>query len=240
MRKTAFLAGALYLVTFVTSIPALFLKGPARNSIVDFMHGAGSGTSVMWGAYLDVLCALAGIGTAVVLYRVTKRQSETAALGFVTARVLEASMMFVGALSLLSMVTLRNDMAGATGADVASMVTSGKTLLAIHEWTFLLGPGVIPGISALCLGYVMYRSRLVPRAIPLMGLIGAPLFLASATATMFGVYAQTSTWSGIATLPIALWELSLGLWLVVKGFNPSPITDGTVASANPDYHDLAA
>jgi hypothetical protein len=227
-RKTALIAGVLYLVTFITSIPALFLKGPARNNIVDFMHGIGSGTSVEWGAYLDVLCALAGIGTAVVLYRVTRRQNETAGLGFVTSRVIEASMMFVGALSLLAMVTLRHDMAG------------GKTLLAIHEWTFLLGPGTMPGINALCLGYVMYRSRLVPRAIPIIGLIGAPLILASATATLFGVFAQTSSVASLLALPIATWELSLGLWLAIKGFKPSPIIDGmTDASAPSTDHDLA-
>jgi hypothetical protein len=239
-RKTALIAGVLYLVTFITSIPALFLKGPARNNIVDFMHGIGSGTSVEWGAYLDVLCALAGIGTAVVLYRVTRRQNETAGLGFVTSRVIEASMMFVGALSLLAMVTLRHDMAGATGADAASMITSGRTLLAIHEWTFLLGPGTMPGINALCLGYVMYRSRLVPRAIPIIGLIGAPLILASATATLFGVFAQTSSVASLLALPIATWELSLGLWLAIKGFKPSPIIDGmTDAGAPTTDHDLA-
>jgi hypothetical protein len=240
-RKIALVAGGLYLVTFITSIPALFLKGPARNHIIDFMHGAGSGTSVMWGAYLDVLCALAGIGTAVVLYSVTRRQSEAAGLGFVTSRVIEASVMFVGAMSLLSMVTLRDGMAGATGSDAASMITSGRTLLAVHEWTFLLGPGLMAGVNALCLGSVMYRSRLVPRAIPTLGLIGAPLILASATATIFGVFAQTSSVAALLAFPVALWELSLGLWLVFRGFNPSPIIDGPFDSgSSPTTSALAA
>lgn len=123
------------------------------------------------------------------LYPVVKRQSETAALGFVTARVLEAAMIFVGILSLLSVLTLRQDLAGASGADAASLATTGQSLVAVHDWTFLLGPGIIPGVNALFLGYILYRSRLVPRMLPTLGLIGAPILFASATATVFGLYA---------------------------------------------------
>jgi hypothetical protein len=240
MRKIALAGGVLYLVTFITSIPALALKDAARNNI-DFMLGSGSATAVTWGAALDVVLALACIGTAVALYPVTKRQSEIAGLGFVTSRVLEATMIFVGCLTLFTMVTLRHDMAGATGAESASLVTTGTSLIAMHNWTFLLGPGLMAGVNALCLGSVMYRSRLVPRVIPMMGLIGAPLLIASSFATMFGLWDQTSSLSAIATLPVALWELSLGLWLTFKGFKPSPITDGMPENgARPAYSDLAA
>ena len=230
MRKTALAAGVLYLVTFITSIPALALKDSARHNL-DFMLGSGSATAVTWGAVLDVVLALAGIGTAVVLFPVTKRQSEVAGLGFVTSRVIEGAMILVGCLTLFTMVTLRQDMAGATGAEAASLITTGKSLIAVHNWTFLLGPGLMPGVNALCLGWVMYRARLVPRLIPLMGLIGAPLLIASAFATMFGLWDQVSALSGVLTLPVALWELSLGLWLTFKGFNPSPlIADDEVGS----------
>ena len=128
-------------------------------------------------------------------------------------------------------MTLRQDLAGAAGADAASMILTGNALVAVHDWTFLLGPGLMPAVNALLLGYLLYRSGLVPRIIPLMGLIGAPLLLASATATMFGAYEQVSAMSVIATLPIFFWELSLGVWLVVKGFKPSPITATSVPPA---------
>jgi hypothetical protein len=222
LRKVALIAGTLYLVTFVTSIPALVLKGPVLND-PNFIIGSGSHTGVLWAGFLEVVLALACIGTAVVLFPVARRQSEVAALGFVSARVLEAAIIIVGVLSLLSVVSLRQDLAGAVGPDTPSLVAIGASLVTIHNWAFLLGPGLIPAVNALCLGYVMYRSGLVPRGIPLMGLIGAPLLMASATATLFGLYEQVSPLSAIAALPIALWELSLGIWLVVKGFRPQAI-----------------
>jgi hypothetical protein len=227
MRKTALVAGALYLITFITSIPALALYHSVLND-PSYIVNAGSDTGVLWGAVLEVICAVAGIGTAATLFPVVKRQSETAALGFVTARVLEAAMIFVGVLSLLSVVTLRQDLAGATGADAASLISTGRSLVALHDWTFLLGPGLMPAVNALCLGYVMYRSRLVPRVIPTLGLIGAPLLLASGMATLFGLFDQVSAPAVLAAFPIAAWEFSLGVWLVVKGFKPSPITSNSV------------
>jgi hypothetical protein len=154
--------------------------------------------------------------------------------------VFEAGAILIGIVSLLSVVTLRQDLAGTGGADTASLLTTGSALVAIHDWAFLLGPGVLPGVNALLLGYLMYRSGLVPRFIPVMGLIGAPLILAAGTATLLGFTEQVSVWTGIATAPIFAWELSLGVWLVVKGFKPSPITAGMVApSTTPALRDVA-
>jgi hypothetical protein len=207
----------LYLITIIASIPAQFvLYGPVLNN-PDYIVSSGADTQVLWGGFFEVITALACIGTAVVLFPLLKRQNEAAALGFVTARVFEAALIVVGIVSLLSVVTLRQALAG---ADAASLVTTGNALVAIHDWTFLLGPGVMPGVNALLLGYLMYRSRLVPRVIPVMGLIGGPLILAAGTATLLGFNEQVSVWTVIATAPIFAWELSLGIWLVVKGFNP--------------------
>src|SRR5688500_8175266 len=161
MRRTARAAGILYLLTFV-SIPTLALYNPVRDN-ADFVLGAGSDAGVRVAALSEVVVALAGIGTAVVLFRVAKRQSETAALGFVTARVLEAALIFVSVVSMLSLVTLRNDVAGTAGADPASLVTTQHTLLATYDWAFLLSQSLVPVFNALCIGYVMYRSGLVPR-----------------------------------------------------------------------------
>lgn len=240
LRRTAFVAGILYLVTFAASIPALVLYDDVLNN-PDFVLGAGSAGGVAWGALLEVITGLAGIGTAVALYPVVRRQSETAALGFVAARVLEASMILVGAIALLAALTLRQDVAGTAGADAGSLVTTGHSLVAVHDWTFLFGPGVIPVANALLLGSIMYRSRLVPRIIPTIGLIGAPILLASSTATLFGVYDQVSAWATLAALPIAGWEFSLGVWMVVKGFKPSRITQGsTVPDQTPAFQGAAA
>ncbi len=240
MRKTALVAGVFYLMTFLASIPALGLLDPVLHH-TNFVLGAGSENPVLWGALLDVINAFAGIGTAVALFPVMKRWSESFALGFVTSRVLEAATIVAGVVSVLAVVTLRQDLAGATGADAGFLVTIGRSLVAVRDWTFLLGPGLMPVVSAVLLGTLMYRSRLVPRVIPVMGLIGAPLLLASTTATLFGIFGQTSPIAIVLGLPLALWELSLGFWLTFKGFKPSPITTGsTTAGAPPAYSHAAA
>jgi len=197
-RRTALVAGVFYLITFI-SIPTLVLYGPVKNHR-DWIISSGTSTAVLVGGFLEVIVALAGIGTAVTL------------------------------------VTLRQDLGGAAGADAASLVTAGASHVAIYNWTFLLGQSLMPGINALLLGSLMYRSRLVPRLIPVMGLIGAPLLIISVFATLF---AQHSTLTGLAALPVipvAAWELSLGVWLVVKGFRPTPITTEMAAVTSPAAH----
>jgi hypothetical protein len=220
MRRTSLAAGILYLLTFV-SIPTLFLYNPVRDD-AGFILGAGSDSGVLWAAFSEVIVALAGIGTAVVLFRVAKRQSETAALGFVTARVLEAALILVGVVSMLTVLTLRHDVAGTPGADPASLVTTGHTLVATYDWAFLLSQSLMPVFNALFLGYVMYRSGLVPRILPTIGLIGAPLLLAADIAIFFGVFDRMGP-IALAALPIAAWEFSLGVYLTVKGFRPSAV-----------------
>jgi uncharacterized protein DUF4386 len=203
----------------------------------DWILSSGPHTGVLAGGFLEVIVALAGIGTAVTLYPVVKRQNEAVALGFVAARVLEAGMIFIGVISFLSLVTLRQ--AGATGANAAALVTIGASHVAVYNWTFLLSQSLMPGINALLLGSLMYRSRLVPRVIPVMGLIGAPLLICTVIATLFGGLKLGSP--ELAALPVAAWELSLGVWLVVKGFKPCPITAGmTAADTAPAYHDVTA
>ncbi len=226
-RKTALVAGIFYLITFI-SIPTLALYGPVKNHR-DWILGSGGHTAVLAGGFLEVIVALACIGTAVTLYPVVKRQNEGAALGFAAARVLEAGMIFTGVVSLLSLVTLRQNLGGAAGAHAAALVTTGASHVAIYNWTFLLGQSLLPGINALLLGSLLYRSRLVPRIIPAIGLIGAPLLIGTVIATLFGVLKLGSP--ELAAVPVAAWELSLGVWLVVKGFQSCPITAEIAAEA---------
>ena len=239
-RKTALVAGIFYLITFV-SMPTLVLYGPVKNHL-DWILSSGGHTAVLVGGFLEVVVALAGIGTAVTLYPVLKRQNEGAALGFVTARVLEASMIFAGVASLLSLVTLRHDPGTAAGANAAALLTTSASHVAVYNWTVLLSQSLMPGINALLLGSLMYRSRLVPRVIPVMGLIGGPLLIIAVIATLFRGTGHIPSLASLAALPVAAWELSLGVWLVVKGFSPSPITAGmTVKNETaPAYHDIPA
>jgi hypothetical protein len=225
-RKTALVVGVLFIVTFITSIPALILYGPVLNN-AHYVLGAGADTRIFVGAFLELFLAISGIGTAAAFFPVIKRQNEGIALGYVAARVVESTIILVGVISLLSVVTMRRDYAGGAGADASSLVMVGKALVAIHKWTFLLGPGYCAGIeNGLLLGYLMYRSGLVPRGVAVLGLVGGSIAFATATAELFSVYQQVSTVAGITILPEAAFEGLLGIWLTVKGFRPSPITSG--------------
>jgi hypothetical protein len=230
IRKTALVAGLLYLITFVSSIPALFILSPILHH-ADYIISSGADTRIVCGCLLDLVNALAAVGTAVALFPVVKRQNEGLALGFVMSRMLEGAVVLIGIVSLLAIVTLRQNPAG---ADPATLLAAGHSLVAVRDWTFLLGPGLMPAFNALLLGTLMYRSRLVPRFIPLMGLIGAPFLFVADLATLFGHNTQTSAASFFLTLPVAAWELSVGLYMTIKGFRPSPILPGPVATPTPD------
>jgi hypothetical protein len=229
-QQIARVFGVLYLITFFTSIPAVFVFYAPVLTDARYILGAGADTRVSFGAFLELLLIIANIGTAVVLYPILKRQNEILILGYVTARVMECVFIAVGIISLLTVVTLRQE--AAAGADAASLVIAGKSLVALHDWTRQLGPGFMVGVgNGLILGYLMYTSRLVPRGMAVLGLIGGTLIIVTGVGVMFGVIEAGGVVQLIATLPEALWELSLGIWPIVRGFNPSAIARLEPASA---------
>ena len=222
-RRVARIAGIFMVITFI-SIPALPLYDQVLHHTNFVVVGAGGDARVYLGALFEILTLIAGIGMAVTLYPVLKRQSESLALGYVTVRVVESCLIAVGIVSLLALVTLRKDLAGATGTDHASLILSGRSLVAIHDATFLLGPAFCAAIgNGLILGYLMLRSGLVPRRFAQFGIFGGSLALLTALLVLFGAYDQSSGASFILTLPEAVWELSLGIYLIVKGFTPSHV-----------------
>src|SRR4051812_3488636 len=218
-QRRARVFGVLYLITFVTSIPALALYQPVLDHPVAYIGGAGHDTQILFAALLELLLIIANIGTAVVIFPIVRRQNEELALGYVTARVVECTFILVGILCVLGIITLRNEVAGPSEGTVA------YTLAAIKDWTFLLGPGWVVGWgNGLILGYLMYRSGLVPRRAAWLGLIGGPLIIATGTAILFGGNQPSDTLralQGILTIPEALWELFLGVYCTFKGFRPS-------------------
>jgi hypothetical protein len=227
-RKTALAGGVLYLITFV-AILRLVLYGPVLND-PNYITSSAGDAAPLWAAVIETIVALAGVGTALALFPVVKRQNEAFALGFVASRIIEAGIIFVGIISLLSIVTLRQKVGAGAGADAATLVTIGQSLVVIQNWTFLFGQTLMPGVNALLLGYLMYRSGLVPRVIPALGLIGGPLMISSVFGQIIGINEQYSVWSGIALIPIFVWELSLGLYLTFKGFKAAPIVAATLPS----------
>ena len=218
-QTLARLTGVLFLITYITSIPAFFVFYAPVLHDPGYITGAGPDTSVLVGAFLELLLIIANIGTAVALFPVLKRQNEVLALGFVTARIVESAFIAVGILSLVTVVTLRQE---AAGADAASLTLIGQALVALHDWTFLLGPGFVVGVgNGLILGYLMYRTGLVPRPMAMLGLIAGALLCASGVAVLLGVLQQGGAVRTVASMPEFFWELALGIYLTVKGFRPS-------------------
>lgn len=215
LRKTSLLVGVLYLLTFV-SIPTLAIYGPVKSA--GYILGAGPDTSTIIGGILEIIVALAGIGTAVVLYPVLRKQNETTSLGLVAARILESGTIFVGVAFLLSIVSMRQ-----TGAGTEALATS-HALVALYDRIFLLGQSFMPAICDLLLGFLLYHSRLVPRGLSLIGIVGGPVLLIGYFAIQFGIIGQHAPLAGLFAIPVALFEFSLGVYLVVKGFRPSAIT----------------
>jgi hypothetical protein len=221
-QKIARAAGILFLLTFVTGIAGrlLFVAGLGGTwDNLGFIPGAGSDTALYWGALADFGVIVTNIATAVVLYPILKRHSEIGAVGYLSARFVECAFILIGLLSLLAVVTVRQDLTGAAGT------AAGTALVGTYEWAFLFGPGFVAGLgNGILLGWLMYRSGLVPRGMAVLGLIGGPALAIGFLCVLFGVFEAGSTGQAAATAFEFVWELSLGIYLTVKGFRSSPIT----------------
>ncbi|MGY1651790.1 DUF4386 domain-containing protein [Geodermatophilus sp. SYSU D01119] len=210
-RTAAAVTGVFFLVAAVAAVAALALYQPLLGD-PGYVLGPGADTQVLWGALLEVVLAAAVIGTAVTAFPVVERHGRALALGYVAGRLLEAAVISVGIVAVLAVVTLRQDAAGAEGASVA------QGLVALHDATFLVGPGLVIGVNTLLLATLVYRGRLAPRPIAVLGLVGGPLVFASSTAVLFGVYEQVSVWGMLGAVPVAAWEIALAVYLLARGF----------------------
>lgn len=233
VARTGRIFGWLFIGTFVTSIPArlLFIHGVGASwSNMHFLPGDTSTASLKWGAVFEFGLIITNIATAVVLFPLAKRQSETLALGYVAARTMESVIIAIGLMSIISVVSVADALSGSTGSGATALATQGNSLVHTYEWAFQWGPGIVPGIgNGLVLGYLMYRSALVPPRMALLGLIGGPLLIFSFVMILAGVYDNGSSASGLLTLPEAAWELSLGIYCAWKGFRlQSPIAQAEV------------
>lgn len=228
VHRTGRIFGWLFLGTFVTSIPArlLFIDGVGASwSDMRFVPGDVSTASIKWGAVLEFGLILTQIGTAVVIYSLVRRQSETVALGYVAARLMESVFAAIGLMSIISVVSVADALNDADGATTTALSTQGNSLVHTYDWAFNWGPGLVAGIgNGVLLGYLMYRSGLVPRRMAVLGLVGGPLLIVSFALKLGGVYDVGSTVDGLLTIPEAAWELSLGIYCALKGFRAdSPI-----------------
>lgn len=224
-QRTARIMGAWFLGTFVFSIPAFWFYDPLLNH-ANYVVGSGEDTRVAVGALLEILLAMSGIATAVVIYPIVKRVNQSIALGYIASRTVESILILVGVLSLMSVVALRQDLASVASTNGA-LIDGARSLLAVHDQTALLGPQFCAGLgNGILLGYLMWRSRLLPRPMVMFGLIGGPLALLAGIGVLLGAWDIHSGLPVALTAPEAIWEFSLSVWLLARGFRPSPILTG--------------
>jgi Domain of unknown function (DUF4386) len=222
-RRTSFYFGLWFIGTFVFSIPAFFLYGPVLND-ADYILGPGADTRIATGALLEILLSIANIATAVVLYRIARRIQESVAMGYVALRIIESAIILVGVVSLMSLLTLRENFAG-SGADSETLRLAGQSLVVFHEWTRVLGPQFCAAFgNGILLGYLMYRSGLVPRPMAMLGLfVAGPAAFLSGILILFGVGDTQSGPLVMLTIPEIVWEAFIAIYCTWKGFRPSPV-----------------
>ncbi|MFC9324615.1 DUF4386 domain-containing protein [Kitasatospora sp. NPDC057015] len=231
-RGTATVAGVFFLVTEIAAIGGLALYRPALRD-AGYVLGAGADTRVALGALCEIVLAAAVVGTGVTLFPVLRRRNEAAALGYACARLLEAAVILVGLVSVLAVLTLRRDFASGADTDAGSLATAARALVAVHDWTFLLGPNIVLGANTLVLACLLYRAGLVPRSVAVLGLVGGPLICASAVAVLFGLYEQVSVAGSLAALPVFAWEVSLAVRLIARGFGSGSAATARAAAPLP-------
>ena len=226
-KKAAKIVGVLFILAAVTAVIGLILYNPILKGTDYLITGSEHANQVVLGALMELILVASAIGTSTTMFPILRKYNETIALWHVCFRFLEAVIITVGVISVLSLLTLSREFA-AGGVDIASFQASGTVLKAIHDWTFLLGPNFMLGINTMMYSYIFYKSKLVPRFIPLLGITGATLVFIAALLEMFGIIQQASAWGGILALPVAANEMILAVWLIVKGFNESVLASMSV------------
>jgi hypothetical protein len=230
-RKVSLIAGIFFALTFIHVLILPLYDGVLNDA--NFVLGAGDVNAVRLGALVEAITIVANVATGVILFQVLRRQQLAIALGYVAVRIFESTIIAVGTVCLLAVVTLREDIAGASGADPATLSAIAGSLVAVRDWTFFFGPGFCAGLgNGLLLGLLMYRSGLVPRNMALLGVIGGPLSLVGLTFVLFGQWEQDGEAQFFFTLLEIAWEFSLSIYLIVKGFRPSPITANYAGEAS--------
>lgn len=220
LRKDARIVGFLFILAAVSSIIGLLLYAPILGHSDYVIRGEVQQPQIATAALMEVILSVSMIGISIWMYPVLKRYSEPLAIGYVCFRLLESTIVIVGIISMLAVMTLSAEFPRMSALDQNSFLVVARSFVAVHDWTFLLGPNTALGVSTLMMSFLMFRSRLVPRPIAVLGLIGGPLIFTSSVLVMFGLYTQTSTMGALMALPVFLYEMSTAVWLMVRGFNP--------------------
>ncbi len=223
-RNTSITSGILFIIATVTAIIGLIMYDPILNDPYYITKANSKETRVLWGAFFEITLAFTVIGTSIMLYPILRKYNESMALGTVCFRLLESTLIIIGILSLLAIVTLNHGILKENNPNMSAYLIAGKLLLAIHNWTFLYGPNLALGPSTLMTAYLLYKSKLVPRSISILGIVGGPLISVCALLVTFGAFNQLCFWGIVMAVPVFVYEMSLAVWLLIKGFNSTSET----------------
>ncbi len=218
-RNTAILTGVLFIVAAIASITGLYLYTPILNDSDYIIKDAFQETQVLFGALFEIITAFAVIGTPIALFPILRKHNQSLALAAICFRLLEATIIIIGIMSLLTIVSLNHEFLNETKANVPAFQLASKLLVSLHNWTFLYGPNLVLGPSTLITSYILYKSKIVPRYISILGIVGGPLISICAILVMFGIFIQISVIGALFAIPVFLYEMSLAIWLIINGFN---------------------
>lgn len=232
-KLAAKVVGVLFILAAVSSIIGLILYDPILNDPDYLVTIAEHANQVILGALMELILVVSAVGTSIIMFPFLRRYNESIALGHVCFRFMEAVIITIGIVSVLSLLTLSQEYVASGASNVASFQASGTLLHSVHNWTFLLGPNFMLGINTMMYSYIFYQSRLVPRFISLLGMTGAALVFIAALLEMFGVFSQLSVWGALMSLPVAANEMILAVWLIAKGFNGAAIAHLSAAKRRP-------
>lgn len=236
-RRSAITIGVLFIAAAVFSILGLVSYGPILNNPEYMTQGPTSENQIVLRAIFEMITAVTVAGTAIAFFPILRKHNETVALGYVGGRLLEAVPIVIGLISILTLLTMRQQFASGVATDVSSLQTADNLLRSTRAWAFILGPNFMLGINTLLYSSLLYRTRLVPRALTTLGLVGAVFVFVSALLEIFGVIDQVSAWGAVLSLPVAAYEITLAVYLIVKGFRSAALTSKT---AIPDTGELQA
>ncbi len=225
-RNSARIAGALFITAAVAGILSLPFVAPTGDPEY-LTKAAENGNQVVAGALLQVIMAGACAGIAIWLYPVLRRHDEALALGSVGFRIIEAVLLVVSALSVLSLLTLSQEYVRAGAPEVSYFPTLGTLLLAMRDWTGLLLSQIAFGLGALMYYRIFYQSRLIPRWLSGWGAAAIVLHLSAALLEMIGGVPLPPA-TILLHLPILVNELVLAVWLIAKGFDSAAVASGPV------------
>lgn len=218
-KTDAKLTGWFFIAAAVSSIIGLKLYDPILNESNFLLSASNNYSQIVFGAVNELILCVTATGTGIMLFPLLKRYNERMALGYLSFRLLEVVFIMIGTISVLTALAVSENYANGVIRDKDNAQNLMLTFIYLHKWTFMLGPNFMLAINTFLYSYVFSKSNVVPKNLARLGISASLLIMLAAILEMFGVIQQISIWGILLALPVALYEMTLAIWLIVKGVN---------------------